>query len=185
MRGARPEQEHHTRSRDHEQLTTDLRTERSNDMPIMPRLLGALSTMAAIQLLTAVSAFGFHLDPPLAPEPPFVVCQDQQYALCAAASCFVYNGVAYCKCDILHKNSISLQLSFASRTGEHNVCDVNQQSKRNGYMVSTFSLPSAVLAGGREAVYTCPGPANQGHGVVAPVAYGQCDGGLCFKSTTH
>jgi hypothetical protein len=139
--------------------------------------------MAAMQLLTAVSAFGFHLDPALAPEPPFVVCQDQQYALCAAASCFVYDMVAYCKCDILHGDSISLQLNFSSRTGEHNVCDVNQQGQGNGYMVSTFSLLNDVLKGGPAAVYTCPGPANQGQGVVAPVAYGQCDGGLCFTST--
>ena len=42
-------------------------------MPIVPWLLGALSTMAAIQLLTAVSAFGFPLDPPLDPELPFMV----------------------------------------------------------------------------------------------------------------
>src|SRR5262245_6062146 len=184
MRGARPEQEHPTRSRDHEQLTTGLRTERSNEMPIVSWLLGALSTMAAMQLLTAVSVFGYHLDPPLDPEPPFVVCQDQQYALCAAASCFVYAGVAYCKCDILQGDSISLQLSFSSRTGEQNVCDVNQQGKANGYMVSTFSPPSDIVKGGPAAIYTCHGPANAGDGVVAPVAYGECDGCLCFKSTT-
>jgi len=153
-------------------------------MHIVPWLLGAMSTMAAIQLLTAVSAFGFHLEPSFDPEPLFVVCQDQQYALCAAASCFVYNGVAYCKCDILQGDSISLQLSFSSRTGEQNVCDVNQQGKGNGYMVSTFSPLSDLLKGGPAAVYTCPGPANTRGGVVAPVAYGQCDGGLCFKSTT-
>jgi hypothetical protein len=146
---------------------------------------GAMSTMAAVQLLTAVSVFGFYPDPSLDPEPPFVVCQDQQYALCAEASCFVYDGVAYCKCDILKGDSISLQLSFSSRTGEQNVCDVNQQGKTNGYMVSTFSLPSDVLKGDRAAVYTCPGPDNAQGGVVAPVAYGQCDGGMCFKSTTH
>src|SRR5215470_18313870 len=108
-----------------------LQTERSNEMHIVPWLLGAMSTMAAMQLLTAVSVFGFHLDPPLDPEPPFVVCQDQQYALCAAASCFVYDGVAYCKCEILQGDSISLQFSFASRTGEQTVCDVNQQGKGN------------------------------------------------------
>lgn len=147
--------------------------------------LGATSTMAAVHLFTAVSAFGFHLEPPLDPEPPFVVCEHQKYALCAAASCFVYNGVAYCMCDILKGDSISLQLSFSSRTGEQNVCDVNQQGKVNGYMVSTYSLPSDVLKGGRAAVYTCPGPDNTLGGVAAPVAYAQCDGGICFKSTTH
>ncbi len=125
-------------------------------MYIVLWLLGATSTMVAVQLLTAASAFGFHLDPSLDPEPPFVVCQDQQYALCAAASCFVYDGVSYCKCAILKGDSISLQLSFSSRTGEQNVCDVNRKGKVNGYMVSTFSLPSDVLKGGRAAVYTLP-----------------------------
>ncbi len=143
----------------------------------------AISIVAAVQLFTAVSAFGFHLDPPLDLEPPFVICENQQYALCAAASCFVYNELAYCKCDILKGDSISLQLSYSSPAGERNVCDVNQQGKKNGYMVSTFSLPNDVKKGGRAAVYTCPGSADAGSGVIAPVAYGQCDGGICFKST--
>ena len=148
------------------------------------RWFEATSMMAALQLFTALSAFGFHLDPFFDPEPPFVVCQNQQYALCAEASCFVYDGVAYCKCDILKGDSISLQLSISSRAGEQNVCDVNRQGRTNGYMVSTFSLPTDVLKGGRAAVYTCPGLDNARGGAVAPVAYGQCDGGICFKSTT-
>jgi hypothetical protein len=153
----------------------------------MSWLLGAAAVVAAVQLFTAADAFGFHLDPLPAPDPPLVTCQDQQYALCAAASCFVYNGVAYCKCDILKGNSISLRLSFTNTsTGkEETVCDVNQQGKKNGYMMSTFSLPTDVLKGGPAAVYTCPGSANAGSGVIAPVAYGQCDGGICFKSTTN
>jgi hypothetical protein len=40
-----------------------------------------------------------------------------------------------------------------------------------------------VKKGGSAAVYTCPGSADAGDGVSAPVAYGQCDGGFCFKST--
>jgi hypothetical protein len=128
----------------------------------------ATSTLAAVQLITALSAFGFHLDPIFDPEPPFVVCENQQYALCAQASRFVYDGVAYCKCDILSGDSISLQLSFSSRTGEKNVCDVNRQGRTNGYMVSTFSFPSDALKGGRAAVYTCPGSDNKRGGVKAP-----------------
>jgi hypothetical protein len=147
--------------------------------------LQAASIVAALQLLTPLSAFAFHLDPPLAPEPPFVICQNQRYALCAEASCFVYDGVAYCECDSLKGDSISLQLSFSSPAGERNVCDVNQQGKTNGYMVSTFSFPTNVAKGGPAAVYTCPGSADAGSGVTAPVAYGQCDGGFCFKSTRH
>jgi hypothetical protein len=112
-----------------------------------------------------------------------VVCEDQRYALCAAAQCFVYDGVAYCKCDILRGDSISLQLSFAAPGGERDVCDVNRQGRTNGYMVSTFSLPADAVRGGRGAVYTCPGTSNARGGVAAPVAYGQCDGGLCFTSS--
>lgn len=153
-------------------------------MRIASWLLSAMSTIAAVQLITAPAALGFHQDPLLAPEPPFVVCEDQKYALCAEASCFVYNNVAYCECDVLKGDSISLQLSFPSPIGERNVCDVNQQGKANGYMVSTFSLPIDVLKGGTGAVYTCPGTANARGGVAAPVAYGQCDGGICFKSTS-
>jgi len=145
--------------------------------------LQAMSIVAALQLFTAMSAFGFHLDPSLDPETPFVICQNQRYALCAEASCFVYDGVAYCKCDSLKGDSISLQLSYSSPTGERNVCDVNQQGKTNGYMVSTFSFPKNVEKGGPAAVYTCPGSADARSGVSAPVAYGQCDGGICFKSS--
>jgi hypothetical protein len=146
-------------------------------------LLRIIPVLAAIQAFTALSAFGFHLDPLPNPEPLFVICENQQYALCAEASCFVYNGVAYCKCDILKGDSISLQLSFSSPIGERNVCDVNRQGRVNGYLVSTFSLPENAKKGGSGAVYTCPGSANAGSGVSAPVAYGQCDGGICFKST--
>jgi hypothetical protein len=149
----------------------------------MTRLLRIIPILATLQVFTAISAFGFHLDPSPDPEPPFVVCQNQQYALCAEASCFVYDGVAYCKCDIKHGDSISLQLSFSSPAGERNVCDVNRQGRTNGYMISTFSFPKNVKKGGNAAVYTCPGSADAGSGVSAPVAYGQCDGGFCFKST--
>jgi hypothetical protein len=135
-------------------------------------------------LLLPAPALAFHLDPDLNPAPPFVTCPHQRYALCAAADCFVYNGVAYCKRDISHGDSISLQLDYTSPTGEdQNVCDANQQGRANGYMVSTFSLPNQVKKGGTEAIYTCPGSANAGSGVSAPVAYGQCDGGICYNST--
>jgi hypothetical protein len=151
----------------------------------MRRFLRIIPILAAIQVFTAISAFSFHLDPSLDPEPPFVVCKNQRYALCAEASCFVYDEVAYCKCDIKSGDSISLQLSYSSPAGERNVCNVNRQGKTNGYMVSTFSFPNNVEKGGPAAVYTCPGSADAGNGVSAPVAYGQCDGGLCFKSTKH
>lgn len=144
----------------------------------------AAAVVLAVQIFTAVSAFGFPPDPTFDPEPPFVICKNEQYALCATASCFVYDGVAYCKCDIMRGDSISLQLTYSSLASDRNVCDVNRQGKVNGYMVSTFSLPVGVNKGGPAAVYTCPGSADAGSGVIAPVAFGQCDGGICFKSST-
>ena len=149
----------------------------------MRRFLRIIPILVAIQALTAISAFAFNADPLPDPEPPFVVCKNQTYALCAEATCFVYDGVAYCKCDIKNGDSISLQLSYSSPAGTRNVCDVNRQGKNNGYMISTFSLPKSAEKGGTSAAYTCPGTDNVGSGVVAPVAYGQCDGGFCFKST--
>lgn len=154
-------------------------------MRVVGRCAAAMSAMAVFLVFAPVSAVAYHLDPPLDPATPFVICEDQRYGLCAAASCFVYNGVAYCQCDILRGDSISLQLDFSTASGEENVCDVNAQGKKNGYMVSTFSLPADVLAGGPAAVYTCPGTDNAGSGQPAPVAYGQCDGGICFTSTTN
>lgn len=104
----------------------------------------------------------------------FTICSGQTYALCATASCFVMDGLAYCQCDVMSGDSISLTDAFGD--GE-NVCSVNAQGVGNGYMVSTYSLPDAVLApDGDEALYTCPASSSNG-------AYAQCDGGLCFSST--
>jgi hypothetical protein len=149
----------------------------------MRRSLAVTAIVVAVQLSVVASVFAQDADSPQAPEPPFVICQNQRYALCAEASCFVYDAVAYCQCDIMRGDSISLQLSYSTPDGERNVCDVNRQGRRNGYMVSTFSFPSNVEKGGPAAVYTCPGSANAGSGVSAPVAYGQCDGAICSTSS--
>ncbi len=102
------------------------------------------------------------------------VCHNQIYALCAAASCFVFNDVAYCTCDIKKGTSISESYEFGSH---QNVCTVNAQGPLNGYMVSLYSLPTSVLApDGNQAVYTCPGETASG-------AYAQCDGAFCYTSS--
>jgi hypothetical protein len=101
------------------------------------------------------------------------ICQNQIYALCAAASCFVLDDVAYCKCDIEFGNSISLAFEF----DDQDICTVNASGRKNGYMVSTFSMPPSVIKpSGNMAMYTCPAETSDG-------AYGQCDGGVCFTST--
>ena len=103
---------------------------------------------------------------------PFAICQAQRYALCAAASCLVCNQVAYCKCEVNFGKSISVPLILP----DGDVCAVNKQGYGNGYMMSTYSLPQSVIAGGAQAIYTCPGNTSDG-------AYAQCDGGFCFAST--
>jgi hypothetical protein len=129
-------------------------------------LLVAFGTLHAAQSQSSVD---------LASRPKvFKICHDQTYALCAVASCFVLNQVAYCKCDVKSGDSISLPFKFDK--GE-DVCTVNAEGADNGYMVSTFSLPPSVVApGGDTALYNCPASTSDG-------AYAQCDGGLCFTST--
>ena len=121
----------------------------------------------AISLVLALMAGKAHAQPD-----PFAICQKQRYALCAAASCLVYNGVAYCTCDVKFGKSISVPDTI----DEGDICDVNRQGYGNGYMMSTYSLPKSVIAGGTQALYTCPGDTSDG-------AYAQCDGGFCFAST--
>jgi hypothetical protein len=103
----------------------------------------------------------------------FKVCKNQTYALCAAARCNVFDGVAYCQCDVKHGDSISLP--FPMGKGQ-DVCSINAAGANNKYMISTYSLPESIASPqGGGAAYTCSG---DGSG-----AYAQCDGGICFRST--
>jgi len=79
---------------------------------------------------------------------PTATC-DGTYALCAAAECFVYNLVAYCKCDILDGKSISAPFYYTDSAGEQtDICDVDAQGLAEGaFMASTFSLPVDVVKG--------------------------------------
>ena len=54
----------------------------------------------------------------------FKICHDQTYALCAVASCFVFNGLAYCTCDIKKGDSISLPFHYGRGK---DVCSVNAE----------------------------------------------------------
>ena len=104
----------------------------------------------------------------------FKVCKDQTYALCAAARCNVYDGVAYCQCEVKHGDSISLPFPMGK---DEDVCSINAAGADNKYMVSTYSLPEQIASPqGGGGVYTCEGGKSGG-------AYAQCDGGLCFRST--
>lgn len=101
-----------------------------------------------------------------------MVCQNQTYALCAGASCFVFNDVAYCACNIRKGDSVSSSFKYAGG----DICAVNAQGADNGFMASTFSLPASLIApAGKQALYKCPRTSR--------AAYAKCDGGLCFTST--
>src|SRR4029079_16521006 len=103
----------------------------------------------------------------------FKICKDQTYALCAAARCNVFDGVAYRQCDVKHGDSISLPFPMGKN---EDVCSINAASANNKYMVSTYSRAESIASPqGGGGVYTCQG---EGGG-----AYAQCDGGLCFRST--
>ena len=100
----------------------------------------------------------------------FKVCKNQTYALCAAARCNVYDGVAYCQCDVKHGDSISLPFQMGSK----DICSTNAAGADNKYMISTYSLPELIASPqGGSAVYTCSG---DGTG-----AYAQCDGGILLQ----
>ena len=104
----------------------------------------------------------------------FKICKGQTYALCAAARCTVFDGVAYCQCDV--KSGDSISLAFQMGEGE-DVCSINAAGANNRYMVSTYSLPASIVSPkGDQAIYTCSGDKSEG-------AYAQCDGGMCFAST--
>jgi len=110
----------------------------------------------------------------------FVILRNQPYALCAGAQAVNFNEITYANCARLRGNSISLQQNFPSAPGNDdnpgNIATVNEGApNRGGYIVSTYSPPAgAVNPNGDLASYQCERGGS----------YAQCDGGLCFTSTT-
>jgi len=110
----------------------------------------------------------------------FVILRNQPYALCAGAQAVNFNEITYANCARLRGNSISLQQNFPSAPGNDdnpgNISTVNEGApNRGGYIVSTYSPPAgAVNPNGDLASYQCERGGS----------YAQCDGGLCFTSTT-
>src|SRR3974390_1213635 len=91
---------------------------------------------------------------------PFKICKDQTYALCAAARCNVFDGVAYCQCDVKHGNSISLPFPMGK---DRDVCSITAAGANNNYMVSTYSLPDRIASPqGGGGIYTCKGDSSDG-----------------------
>ena len=110
----------------------------------------------------------------------WVILKNQPYALCAGAAAVNFNEITYANCARLRGNSISLQQNFPSAPGNDdnpgNIATVNEGApNRGGYIVSTYSPPAgAVNPNGDLASYQCERGGS----------YAQCDGGLCFTSTT-
>ena len=110
----------------------------------------------------------------------YVILKNQPYALCAGAQAVNFNEITYANCARLRGNSISLQQNFPSAPGNDdnpgNIATVNEGApSRGGYIVSTYSPPAgAVNPNGDLASYQCERGGS----------YAQCDGGLCFTSTT-
>jgi hypothetical protein len=125
----------------------------------------------------AMSSMVAHADEPL------TTLTNQTYALCAGAISFVFDQVAYANCQILLGTSISLTLSYppVSATGQPggNIETVNQQGAAwKSFIVSTYSPPASLTSPqGNTAIYTCPAGSTG--------SYAQCDGGICFRSTTN
>ena len=113
----------------------------------------------------------------------FVYLDNQDYALCAGAESWNFDGVTYAKCKKQRGTSISLPLSYPTTsppptpaTPAGDVEDVNLEGIAQGtYVVSTYTPPvEATTAGGSLALYTCNRPGS----------YAQCDGGICFNATS-
>jgi hypothetical protein len=112
---------------------------------------------------------------------PYVVLQNQSYALCAGALSWIFDDITYAKCKVFDNgNSISLPLNYPATpfAPGGNIATVNATGNgpaNGGYLVSTFSPPvQSTNPGGNLALYNCK---TQG-------SYAQCDGGICFTSTT-
>ena len=109
----------------------------------------------------------------------YIVLANQNYALCAGAQSVNYGEIKYAKCAINHdQSSISKVLSYPFPSvppSPNNIDTINESAPINGYIVSTFSPPPGLTSpSGNLTLYTCK----------AGGSYAQCDGGLCFTSTT-
>lgn len=128
---------------------------------------------------------------PSASDAPLVQCPTSpdlpdRFALCAAATCWTLDGVAYCKCDVLNEESISISFEYEENGQTRNVCDLLLDGENNGFTVSTYATPRQIEAdynpkteklGPPMGLYTCATKDDL-------TAYGaQCDGGICFDST--
>jgi hypothetical protein len=109
------------------------------------------------------------------------------YALCAGATSFIFDKVAYANCTIQSGKSISETLAYpCSDPNGCNISTVNQEGLDIGtFIVSTYSPPGPAVA-----LYNCNASGSNAHGNSdaqgnTSGSYAQCDGGICFTNTTN
>jgi len=117
---------------------------------------------------------------------PISTTQPDTFALCATATCWTLDGVAYCKCNIMNEKSISISFNYEENGQSKDVCNLLLDGNNNGFTISTYATPRQIEAdynpeteklGPPMGYYTCLTKSS-------PQAYGaQCDGGVCFNST--
>ncbi len=150
--------------------------------------LATLCLALALPLIYSGSARAeTNTDPSLFKECPVSSDDSNTFALCATATCWTVDNVAYCKCDVMNEQSISLPFHYKENGEDKDVCDLLQAGVDNGFTVSTYATPRQMEAdydpeteklGPPMAIYTCLNSEDTPAGYSA-----QCDGGLCFKST--
>ena len=100
---------------------------------------------------------------------PNTALWNQEYALCAGAISFNFDGVTYAKCR--KKDGNSLGLTHAYPGGDvQTVNNIGNAADNGSFMVSTYSPPDPSIY----ATYGCK----------APGSFAQCDGGICFTNTS-
>jgi len=100
---------------------------------------------------------------------PNTALRNQNYALCAGAESFNFDGVTYAKCRKKNGNSLGLTHSYPGGNVQ-TVNNIGNAAGNGGFIVSTYSPPDPNLY----AVYNCE----------ATGSFAQCDGGICFTNTS-
>ena len=110
----------------------------------------------------------------------FTVLPDQDYALCAGALTWNFDGITYAKCKKMHGNSLSLTQAYPAppkpQEGDiQTINDIGTAPDNGAFVVSTYSPPDGARSpSGDLAVYNCKRKGS----------YAQCDGGICFTNTS-
>ena len=110
----------------------------------------------------------------------FTKLPDQDYALCAGALTWNFDGITYAKCKKMNGNSLSLTQAYPAppkppQGNIQTINDIGTAPDNGAFIVSTYSPPEEARSpSGNLAVYNCKGKGN----------YAQCDGGICFTNTS-